>query len=255
MIGYNPSGTMTLPFGGGFNSFAPQLAAQQKINNPLLAQVLRMIQETQAANDARLAEKSATFDPRAHYATPGAPPPYFMGLSAMQRYRDMQMRNVARQEAAAAAVKAVQEKQAAEAAMTQEEKDARGGITREVHKPFNASGDLLPEFTTLKTPYGTASNESLDSQNATRALQGLPPIQKSMFIPDPAVPLKGNAVRPMGGKPMMSGDLQEYFQRAVNAGSPNAAALGMAPQAGYPGGPAMTALDTKLWELATKKKK
>jgi hypothetical protein len=270
MTGYNPSGAMTFPgYGGGSYGFPfmPQQRQGGAGLNPILAQILQMLQQTQQATDTRLAEKSATFDPSAHYNTGGAPPPFFSGLSAMQRYRDMQMRDIARKEAAQAALLAVQEKQAAEpdpnSQFGRRLALAKSGITKTLETtPVSTLQDGTTfggdTFSTLShSKYGTGTNKPLALQNIEREAQGLPPLQKSMYIAPPAVPLKGNAVSPMGNAPLVGGDLQEFFQRAVNAGSPNAGVGSLpTPQAGYPGGAKkMTPAEAALWELATKKKK
>lgn len=185
------------------------------------AQLLLYNKLMKAQENARLAQKSESFDPAMLYKDGGdAGIPHIMGLSAMARYRDMQMRANARAEAARAAVKAVQDKQAAEAAMTQEQKDAAAGIKRQT--------DVLPTgqpVTVIDTKYGRGSN----------------------------VPLLKGQTKVVGG--MTGPALQEFFQRAVNAGSPNAGVGTLpTPEPGYQGVPVNPAMEAAMEALLKKKK-
>lgn len=219
---FNPMIPQGMFPGGGtmpFNPYTSVLGTQKQNLAPLIAQILAMKKEVEAENQMRLEEKAATFDPKAAYRTSGAAIPHLMGLSAMQRYRDMEMRANARNEAARAAVDAVKAQQAAAPAPGSPEALAASGVTKEVIP--TARG----ETTILKTPYGTASNAYI------------PPERKRFTI---------------DGQTTRGGDLREFFQRAVNAGSPNASAIGLSPEPGYQGVP-MTDDEAKKWAKVMKK--
>lgn len=177
--------------------------------NPILAQILRTLEKVNADSEARMAAKSKTFDPGTYYRTGGAPPPYFTGLSASQRFRDMQMRQAAQMEAAKAAVAAKQREQAAAIQPGTAADLATSNITRP---------DGPMPYEVLIGPHGTGN----------------------------AAPVAVPAFSGTNGL-----DIREFFQRAVNseAGSPNAAALGLAPQPGYRGVP-MGAADELGWASA-----
>jgi hypothetical protein len=194
-MNYDPMALLSMMGQGGFGG-----QGGQGDYAPILAMILKSLEQTNAASQQRLAAKSAAFDPSAHYNTGGAPPPYFTGLSAAQRYRDMQMRQAAQAEAARAAVAQRQQEQA-EAIQPGTAADLATSNIRRV-----GGSDAGPTLPALSGPRGEGSVS---------------------YVPAPTV------MNGVGG-----GALTELFQRATNsmAGSPNAAALGLSVEPGYYGG-------------------
>lgn len=176
----------------------------------LVAQILMQKKMMDAEQEARISDKVATYDPMEVYRRYGSGLPHLMGLSAMQRYRDMGLRQNATAEAAKAAVAAKQREQEQLAAVNPL---AASNITKTVGPILNGQPTEV-----LSSRYGTGRND-------------LAPAATNFTV---------------DGRHVGGADLQEFFQRAVNAGSPNAAAIGMAPEPGYQGVP-MSKSDEELW--------
>ena len=164
-----------------------------------IAEFLRQQRDMQQAQQQRLVEQAPGFDPRSYYRNLGPNAPYMSGTSAMQRYRDMMLRGKARQESARAAVDQVKAQQVAEQAAA-DKAQAETSAARDA--AMKSGGEFV-----VDRGYGKGSATFKPRIGGAR----------------------------MGG--MEGEQLKEFFQRAVNAGSPNARAIGMTPDPGYQGIP------------------
>lgn len=197
---------------GGYDMdpYSEMLGGARSSLAPLIAQILMQKKAMEAEQQERIADKSALFDPTENYRRIGANLPHLMGLSAMQRYRDMGLRTAAGADAVKAAVAAKQREQEQLAAV---DPLAASGITKTEGPIVNGQ-----PTETLRSKYGVG-------------FQNIAPTSESFTI---------------DGRKTSGGDLREFFQRAVNAGSPNSAAVGLAPEPGYQGVP-MGSADEALW--------
>ncbi len=209
MDGGYPGAFGGYPRGGRLpmNPMSHSLAtSKEQMNLPLAMMLIQRLQMEQEQQE-RLQQKAAAFDPAERYKLFGSGMPHMMGLSAQQRFRDMMMRDQARRQEGAEAVAGLKALQATVPAEGSPEQRSASLAASNIQKGVNKNGDVA-----LTGPYGTGHVSKGEKKSFT-----------------------------IDGKKVSGGDLKEFFQRAVNAGSPNAGVGTIPlPEAGYQGIPSNT---------------